>query len=171
MACLFVPIFSLRVLALFFFILALLTDIYDGRLARRKNQITSFGILLDPVADKILISTAFISFVGIPELCVPAMFVAIIIAREFLIMGLRLLASSDGKILPAEKEGKQKTVFQMGGIVIILIYLIAKTRLISLSQWSEKMEIYGRGGVLAIMSIILISTVLSGYHYLKKYGK
>lgn len=169
MVCLFVPALAWRVLALFFFTLAVITDIYDGKLARAKGIVTPFGQLVDPLADKILVSCAFISFVGIKEIWVPAWMVVIIITREFCMMGLRLLACGKGMILPAEREGKQKTISQMGAIIVILLYLIARTLAESSGIWSEGMEACGRVGVYTIMSITLIFTITSGYSYLSKH--
>ncbi|MEW6040348.1 MAG: CDP-diacylglycerol--glycerol-3-phosphate 3-phosphatidyltransferase [Elusimicrobiota bacterium] len=113
-----------RIFALIIFVIAAITDLYDGVLARRFKVITNFGIFLDPLADKLLISAAFISFVGLRELKVPAWMVVFIISREFLITGLRLLAMSTGKIIAADKTGKFKTTSQIVSIIIILIILI-----------------------------------------------
>ena len=107
-------------LAFLFFTGAVLTDIYDGKLARRKGIVTNFGKLMDPLADKILIVAAFVSFVGLGY--IPAWTVIVIISREFAITGLRLLAASQGEILAAEKGGKHKTVSQMVAIFTILIW-------------------------------------------------
>ncbi|MCK4326721.1 CDP-alcohol phosphatidyltransferase family protein, partial [bacterium] len=85
-----------KYLALFVFTGAVLTDIYDGRLARRNGMVTNFGKLMDPLADKILMVSAFVSFVGLGY--IPAWTVIIIISREFAITGLRLLAASQGEI-------------------------------------------------------------------------
>lgn len=169
MGCLFGPTLHFLVAALFLFILAVATDIYDGRLARSRKMVTPLGILLDPLADKILVSCAFISFVGMEEIVVPAWMVVIIISREFSVMGLRLLAAGKGKILSAERQGKRKTVSQMGGIIVILLYLIARGIAQSRGIWSEGMEMAGRTGVYTVMSITLIFTVVSGYHYLSRY--
>lgn len=158
-----------RVAALFFLILAVTTDIYDGRIARKGNEVTALGTLLDPLADKILVSFAFISFIGMEELSIPAPLVAVIVSREFLIMGLRLMACGVNKILPAEKEGKQKTVLQMGAAVIILIYLIVKTRATSSGLWNQELEVAGAIGTNFIMSFTMIFTVFSGYAYLKRH--
>lgn len=160
---------TFRILALFLFIVGVLTDIYDGRWARKNNRVTPLGVLLDPLADKILVVTAFISFVGIKDLSVPAWMVAIIIIREFSITGLRLLACGEGRILSAEREGKQKTAVQMATVVIILSYLIGKTVLQLSGIWSKELEIWGRIMIYIVMSITVILTVSSGCHYLHRY--
>jgi CDP-diacylglycerol--glycerol-3-phosphate 3-phosphatidyltransferase len=104
--------------ALGLFLLATLTDYLDGEIARRWNLITDFGKLMDPLADKVLTASAFICL--IPYGVLPAWAVIIIISREFLITGLRLLASTKGIVLPAEKLGKHKTAWQMISILYFL---------------------------------------------------
>lgn len=107
--------------ALAIFILASLTDWLDGYLARRLGLITDLGKLLDPLADKILIAAVFIGFVG--KDLAPAWIVVCIVAREFLITGLRGLASAKGVILPAQAWGKHKTISQMITAIIGLLLL------------------------------------------------
>lgn len=93
------------------FLLASITDYADGKVARHFNMITDFGKLMDPLVDKIMMAAAFICLV--PLKAIPAWAVVIIISREFLITGLRMLALSKGRILPAESMGKHKTAWQM----------------------------------------------------------
>ncbi len=107
--------------ALMLFTVASLTDLYDGILARRYNIITNFGTLMDPVADKILIGSAFVAFVGLG--IIPAWMAIVIIAREFVITGLRLLAASKGRILAAGWGGKNKTVSQVFAASVVLVGL------------------------------------------------
>src|SRR5258706_16078736 len=106
-------------LALVLFSAASLTDYFDGKIARRDNLITNFGILMDPLADKILICSAFIAFVD--RNFVPAWMVVIIVARELAITGLRLLAASKQVGLAAEGYGKHKTISQIAAIISILV--------------------------------------------------
>jgi CDP-diacylglycerol--glycerol-3-phosphate 3-phosphatidyltransferase len=101
--------------ALFLFILASLTDWLDGEIARRQNLITDLGKLLDPLADKVLVSAAYIGLVS--NQLAPAWIVICIIAREFLITGLRTLAAAKGIILAAEKLGKHKTITQIAAVI------------------------------------------------------
>jgi CDP-diacylglycerol--glycerol-3-phosphate 3-phosphatidyltransferase len=114
-------------LALFFFFIAGVTDFLDGRIARKRNLITNFGILMDPLADKILICSAFIAFVESTHLHadapvkVAAWMVIIIVARELTITGLRLLAASKGVVLAAENFGKHKAVSQIVTINALLV--------------------------------------------------
>ncbi len=100
------------------FLLASLTDLFDGYVARRRRQVTTIGILLDPMADKLLISAAFISLVQLH--LVPAWMVIIIIGREFAVTGLRSMASSEGLIIRASALGKTKMVFQVAAVCLIL---------------------------------------------------
>ncbi len=106
-------------LALVLFSAASLTDYFDGKIARRDNLITNFGILMDPLADKILVCSAFIAFVGLGW--IPAWMVVIIVARELAITGLRLLAASKNVVLAAEGYGKHKTISQIVAIISILV--------------------------------------------------
>lgn len=114
-------------LALFLFGLAGLTDFLDGRLARSRKLITNFGILMDPLADKILICSAFIALVERgpakewPNIRVEAWMVVVIVARELAITGLRLLAASKNVVLAAERYGKHKTISQITAITSLLI--------------------------------------------------
>ena len=114
-------------LALFLFNAAGLTDFLDGRIARGRKLITNFGILMDPLADKILICSAFIAFVESTHLnpkaqvIVVAWMVIVIVARELTITGLRLLAASKNVVLAAEKFGKHKTISQIVAINALLV--------------------------------------------------
>lgn len=105
--------------ALVFFVVASLTDWLDGEIARKRNLITNFGILMDPLADKILICSAFIAFVDCRSM--PGWMVVIIVARELAITGLRLLAASKSLVLAAEGFGKHKTISQIVAIIAILV--------------------------------------------------
>ena len=106
--------------ALALFSVASLTDYFDGKIARRDKLITNFGILMDPLADKILVCSAFIAFVGLNWM--PAWMVIIIVARELAITGLRLLAASKNVVLAAEGYGKHKTISQIVAIIAILVF-------------------------------------------------
>src|SRR2546428_9592573 len=106
-------------IALVLFIAGGITDFLDGQIARRNKLITNFGILMDPLADKIMVCSAFIAFVGLKW--IPAWMVVIIVARELAITGLRLLAASKNVVLAAEGYGKHKTVSQIVAIIAILV--------------------------------------------------
>lgn len=105
--------------SLVIFIVASLTDLLDGKIARKYNLVTNFGKFMDPLADKLLVSAALICFVEMELL--PAWFVLIIISREFIISGFRLVASDSGVVIAASMWGKVKTTFQMVMIVLLLL--------------------------------------------------
>jgi CDP-diacylglycerol---glycerol-3-phosphate 3-phosphatidyltransferase len=113
-----------KTLALAIFLVACLTDWFDGWLARRRNHQTHFGALLDPVADKVLTTAAFICFIEQPSYrgaaLVQAWMVLVIVSRDFLVTALRLLAAREGVVLHAEQLGKHKTASQMFTIIVIL---------------------------------------------------
>lgn len=106
-------------IALALFIAGGVSDLLDGYLARRYNLITNFGILMDPLADKILVCSAFIAFVDLQW--IPAWMVVLVVARELAITGLRLLAASKNVVLGAEGYGKNKTITQIVAIISILV--------------------------------------------------
>ncbi len=106
-------------IALVIFIAGGVSDLLDGQIARRRKLITNFGILMDPLADKILVCSAFIAFVGLNW--IPAWMVVIVVARELAITGLRLLAASKSLVLAAEGYGKHKTISQIVAIISILV--------------------------------------------------
>ena len=156
-------------LALALFTAASITDFFDGRIARRDKLITNFGILMDPLADKILICSAFIAFVG--RGLVPAWMVVLIVARELAITGLRLLAAAQNVVLAAEGCGKHKTTSQIVAIVSILV-------LTSYPQWGRVaravFEYNLLGGPWMVWFtegskwVAVLFTVLSGALYLRR---
>lgn len=101
------------------FAVAALTDWLDGYLARRRHEVTTLGIMLDPVADKVLVSAAFISLVQIG--LVPAWMVVVIVGREFAVMGLRMIAVSEGLQIPASPLGKGKMASQVVAILLLIL--------------------------------------------------
>src|SRR5215472_14563957 len=115
-----------QTIALALFVAGGVSDFLDGYIARRDKLITNFGILMDPLADKIMVCSAFIAFVGLKLM--PAWVVVIIVARELAITGLRLLAASKQVVLAAEGYGKHKTISQIVAIISILVG-------ISYNQW------------------------------------
>lgn len=117
-----------RTLALVVFALSALTDAFDGHLARTRYGVTPFGELMDPLADKVLVCAAFVSLVEIPapgstHPLVPAWVVVLIVSREFLVTGLRLLAAGEQRTIPAGKWGKHKTIWQMVALSLLLLGL------------------------------------------------
>lgn len=148
-------------LALVVFVIASLTDFYDGKIARRDKLITNFGILMDPLADKILICSAFIAFVG--RDLMPAWMVVIIVARELAITGLRLLASTKNLVLAAERYGKHKTISQIVATISVLV-------MVSYPEWGAWAETVFKWWVPAFTFVsIYVSvalTAISGGLYL-----
>src|ERR1700737_5559647 len=121
-----------RTCALVVFVVAGLTDFVDGEIARRYERVTNFGKLMDPLVDKIMMAAAFISLV--PLKAVPAWAATAVVARDFLITGLRLMATSQGRVLPAERLGKQKTSWQ----VITVIFFLGLLSIAELRHATER---------------------------------
>lgn len=175
-----------KTLALLVFAIAGFTDYLDGHIARTRNLITPFGQLMDPLTDKVMVCAAFVAFVEISLVhqgtflhggspvgglslvpLVPAWIVVIIIAREFLVTGLRLLAINKGVVISAGKWGKHKTVWQIVAIVVLLI---------GLSFRDDYLRRIGGDGLVkfdfiflyvahAISLAVAVITVASGYLY------
>jgi CDP-diacylglycerol--glycerol-3-phosphate 3-phosphatidyltransferase len=151
------------------FVIAAVTDVYDGMLARRYGIVTDYGKLMDPVADKLIICAAFISFVQMKVTHVPAWMVVVIISREFIITSLRLLALSKGQVLAAGRWGKHKTVSQVASIIIILSFLAAKDIASYLgigNEFNKLFETYFVNFVYWLMLLTVFLTVASGLYYL-----
>lgn len=160
--------------ALMLFIVATITDYLDGAIARARNLVTPFGQLFDPLADKLLTMSAFVCLVeietgsGSPVL--PAWAVILILGREFLVTGLRSLAASEGHVIQADKLGKHKTGWQLGGIIALLLGLaISSTlhyRLPGAHQHAMTfvMELLRDVVLISVLSL----TVISGLEFLRK---
>ena len=118
------PFWWARFTATAIFILAASTDWVDGKIARETNTITSFGAIVDPFVDKILVIAAFFAFVAIKPLNVPIWAVFLILLRELMVSNLRAIAALDGKVMAAERWGKFKTVVQMTAIGIIFFVIV-----------------------------------------------
>ena len=146
-------------LALVFFNVAGFTDFLDGRIARKRGLITNFGILMDPLADKILICSAFIAFVesthmnSTAPVTVAAWMVIVIVARELTITGLRLLAASKSVVLAAEKFGKHKTISQIVALNALLVVDASK-------EWPVALGSFFAPWVPTFAEIMLWVTVL-----------
>ncbi|MBU2063149.1 MAG: CDP-diacylglycerol--glycerol-3-phosphate 3-phosphatidyltransferase, partial [Candidatus Omnitrophica bacterium] len=155
-----------KIMALVVFTLACVSDFFDGYLARKYNLITDLGKLLDPLADKILVLSAYLA--SLEMRIIAAWMVAIIILRELIISGVRFLATSKGKILAAAKAGKHKTVSQMVSIFIILAYIIIKEICLGFNFWNAKIEFWVKFAIYLLMLITVALTVISGIFYLKE---
>jgi len=150
-----------KFMALAIFLTACITDYYDGYMARKTGSITSFGKLMDPIADKILLLGAFLAFVEME--IIPAWMVMIIIARELVITGIRILALSQKKVLVADVGGKHKTISQMVAVVSILIFLIIRD-----SGFSVRYMEYFKIVLHIVMIIVIAMTLTSGISYMIK---
>lgn len=124
---------TLRYVAAAIFIIASLTDMLDGKIARKYNLVTNFGKFMDPLADKLLVCSALICMIELREL--PAWMVIIIISREFIISGFRLVASDNGVVIAASYWGKFKTTFQMIGVVLLIFNIPALSTLTMIIVW------------------------------------
>lgn len=111
----------LRNLAAAIFIVASLTDMLDGKIARKYNLVTNFGKFMDPLADKLLVCSALICLIELGQL--PAWMVIIIVSREFIISGFRLIAAEQGIVIAASYWGKFKTTFQMIAVILMIVNL------------------------------------------------
>ena len=109
-----------RYISLTLFVVASVTDWFDGYLARKNNLVTNFGKFMDPLADKLLVCSAMICMIDLKRL--PAWFVIIIIAREFIISGFRLIAAENGIVIAANYWGKYKTASQMIMIILLILH-------------------------------------------------
>lgn len=153
-----------KVLSLVVFSLAALSDLFDGMIAQRRNMITDFGRLMDPIADKILVLAAFSAFVQL-QLIDAWMFV-IIVSREILITSLRLFALNKGKVLSAARAGKHKTVLQMSVIFAILGFIVLKEVILKYYTWNPAWENVFRQGIFILMILTVGLTLYSGLSYL-----
>ena len=136
-------------IALAIFCVASLTDLLDGKIARKYNLVTNFGKFMDPLADKLLVCSALICLIELHQL--PAWMVVIIIGREFIISGFRLIASDNGVVIAASKWGKWKTTFQMISVILLIFNFAALKQVAAVCVW-----------------IALILTIISLVDYLVK---
>ena len=120
--------YTMRIVANVLFIIASLTDLFDGKIARTYNMVTNFGKFMDPLADKLLVCSALICLIELGQLA--AWVVIVIISREFIISGFRLVAADNGVVIAASYWGKFKTTFQMIA-VILLIFDIPALRMVA----------------------------------------
>ena len=153
-----------KVASLALFMAAALSDFLDGMIAHRRNMVTDFGKLMDPIADKILVVAAFAAFVQL-QLIEAWMFV-IIIGRELLITSLRLFALNKGKVLAATRAGKHKTFSQMLVIFVILVFIVVKEVMLTYFTWNPAWEKIFRNGIYVLMLMTVCLTLYSGFSYL-----
>ena len=157
-----VPVFicllymNMNIAAMLVFILASFTDFLDGHLARKNGLVTTFGKLMDPLADKILAISALVCFLELDVEFLTAWMVVLIIARELIVTGIRLIALSENKVIAASWWGKSKTVSQLVGIIAIMLDRIIPLRIFDISITA------------VLIAVMVILTVYSGYDYVKK---
>jgi CDP-diacylglycerol--glycerol-3-phosphate 3-phosphatidyltransferase len=138
-------------IAVAIFIVASITDFLDGKIARKYHLVTNFGKFMDPLADKLLVSSALICLVDLNK--IPAWIVIVIIAREFIISGFRLVAADNGVVIAASYWGKFKTAFQMVTVIVLILNIPGKVFAVI-------------GTVLIYISLVL--TVISLIDYIAK---
>ena len=156
------------IIATVIFIIASLTDQLDGHIARSRNQITNFGKFMDPLADKLLVTAALVSFVELK--LVAGWAVVVILAREFAVSGLRTLAASDGIVIAASWWGKIKTVTQMIAILLLLLKVNINTSASAISFVNNNSLLSGFFTYVpeTIMFIAVLITIISGIDYFVK---
>ena len=149
-------------IALAVFILAAITDFADGSIARKRNLITNFGKIADPIADKILTTAVLLCFM-LRNLCSVCVLLAIL-TREFSVSAIRITAASQGSVIPANIYGKIKTVLQMAFSILILLLIALQTGFDLNMPYFEKMSTI-------MMWILAVITMVSGFIYIKDSAK
>lgn len=159
-------------IALVLFIIAAITDYLDGAIARKLNIVSNFGKLFDPLADKLLTMAAFVSFVEIVgpngRPIFPAWAIILILAREYLVTGLRSVAVANGSIIHADKWGKQKTLWQLIGIITVLLSLAISETLKAAEIDGHLFDRAAPAIFVGILLIVVVLTTLSGIIFLVK---
>ena len=170
------------VIALALFCVASFTDFLDGYVARKYNQVTDFGKFVDPLADKLLVTSALVLFVE--QGAIAGWMVCVIIARELIITSLRVVAANKGRVLAATWTGKVKTCVQIGGIILIYLYHIVQgvdtyQFFAKINQMESTADVSGFTIPLAMDStvppfltvvgwVVTLITIYSGFEYLRK---
>jgi CDP-diacylglycerol--glycerol-3-phosphate 3-phosphatidyltransferase len=162
--------------SLIIFLAAAITDFYDGRLARQRNLITNFGKVMDPLADKLLMTTALICLVQVGM--IPGWMVVLILWREFAVTGLRTLAAAHQRVMEASLWGKIKTVAQMFAVTVCLVLIVVQNTLNAVSAtWLSTLRAWGTPGeIIALlldtnalpfwtMLIAALGSLYSGFRY------
>lgn len=161
---------SCHIVAYLLFIVATITDYYDGKIARERNLVTNFGKLLDPVADKVLLLGAFVMLMRFPGLRIPAWAVVIILAREFLITGVRSLAATTGVVISANFWGKTKAVIQMVYVFAFMFFAIVGQLLQAYTHapvWTATYTKWVETASLWAMVFVAVITIFSGLQFMR----
>ena len=167
MAFLLVDNLVARYVALLVFGVACLTDLWDGYLARKNGCETGFGRFMDPMADKLLVSLAFVSFVSLR--LIPAWVVLTMITREIIILGLRMLVAYKGEVMRSSPLAKWKTASQMISAMLILMFLVTKSTLLARGFPEDVLPFFEVNQILfGLVLIATVLTVVSGLDYLYK---
>jgi CDP-diacylglycerol--glycerol-3-phosphate 3-phosphatidyltransferase len=159
-----------RLAALLIVIAASITDYYDGKIARETGEVSNLGKLLDPLADKLLVTAAFVAFVDLQLF--PSWLIVIILCREFLVTGLRSLAASQGVVIAADRWGKHKTGWQLGSIITTLVFVTAREFLRAAGLWRDPLvseysaQAIFDGVLYGVLFVAVVLTVVSGGLYL-----
>ena len=154
-------------IALILFVIASITDYLDGKIARECNLITNFGKLMDPLADKVLVAAAFVMLCAADRF--PAWILVVILTREFLVTGLRLVASSQGAVLAADSLGKWKTTLQMATAIYLFLFLATQEpAMMALAPVFKAPLMAPHQLGMFLVGLALISTVVSGWNYVWK---
>ncbi len=159
----------MKYVALGIFVIAALTDMFDGIISRKKGIVTNFGKIMDPLADKLLVASGLIMLAGIGTL--PAWIVAIIIGRDFFASSLRMFGSDNGVAIAAVKSGKIKTIFQMVGIAFAIIDTNPFGEFILKGTNMGLFELTINVFMTVSISFALLATVWSLFDYIVKFGK
>ncbi|MHB1483890.1 MAG: CDP-diacylglycerol--glycerol-3-phosphate 3-phosphatidyltransferase [Saccharofermentanales bacterium] len=149
------------IIATLIFGFASLTDTVDGQIARKRGIVTNMGKFLDPIADKLLVTSVMIALVQLNR--ITAWVAIVVIFREFIVTGIRLLAADKNVVIAASNIGKIKTIVQ---IIAIITIMLSTQISITFSDWAGVPYIEKFGAVILLLAVIL--TLLSGYDYLKK---
>lgn len=160
-----------KIIATLLFILAAISDYLDGVVARLYKQETVLGKLIDPIADKILVSSALVAMVELKDITfVTSWFAIIIIAREFLVTGIRLICLPQGKIIESTKFAKLKTVLQLTAIITILVFISFRVILQTYQyfDFEKKFLIFYDKIIIFLLYLALIATIASAFEYISK---
>ena len=158
----------MKSVSLLLLVVVAITDWLDGEIARQQKIVTNLGKLLDPLADKIFVTAALVCLVELK--LIPGWAVIVIIAREFLVTGLRSIASERGRVMPADKLGKHKMGWQLALIIVAVLLASTKEFCLYAGAWGEHQFLTDRVIKFIVwipLSVTLVLTILSGWNYVR----